>query len=720
MPRLFVAFLLLIALGTEAFGQVTPPVPRPPRKGKKYTVTIDSAPQQAAIYLDDKQYGIVGYTPYTGKLVKGDYKLIVELPGYKPAERVIRVDSRNKSFFVPLERQAQPATIDVQAALDPNVIGAAVYVDGKLEGSAPVAIQVPAGRHLVEVKKEGFTPFSQWVDARENERVTMAPALKKTEKPKGSLLVDADVRDAEVWIDGQKHPDPTPTIIDGLEEGPHILEVRKEPAVPWKQTVYVYAGQRTKVTAQLAAGMQESQGGNVRVISNVPGAEVFVDGTSVGKAPLDVKGLPPGIHLIEVRASGYVPKEERVTVNAGQATILKIDLQPQLGGGQAKIKVVSPVPEASVFIDGASVGTVPVEKELPAGEHFIVVQQQGYAKFEQKVSLEPGQTMTITAELRAVGGLRFLSSPQGAEVVLDGEPIGTTPMVKEDVEVGEHVVTIRRAGYYDFEQPVKVEGGKLAIVNADLRAIDTGPTPEDIERMKRGLSSFGARTMPFGRFTADAAVGYPYWLEFRSTVGVKDTSRMGWDVGVGFRSLLTTWEFFLHSRYRYFQRDPFAFAVFGQIGGGGGFDGRNMFTFQAGLLNSITFRNLVTVTGRAYLDLWSDRLCGLPEEGSMRTLPEDGPRVCLEGAPPELLMRASQLLGETIDSPEDLQARDNGVRFYLSAIVEAAVTKRFNAFLVFEGAPFQDERAAFTDLFNSTLFEEDPIYAGKLGITAKF
>src|SRR4051812_26870932 len=107
-----VVCLLLVGLVSESFAQTAP---RPTRKGRKYTVRIDSAPQQAAIYLDDKAYGIFGYTPWSGKLVKGDYKLIIELQGYKPMERMVRVEKPNQEFFQPLEKQILPGTIDVQA-----------------------------------------------------------------------------------------------------------------------------------------------------------------------------------------------------------------------------------------------------------------------------------------------------------------------------------------------------------------------------------------------------------------------------------------------------------------------------------------------------------------------------------------------------------------------------------------------------------------------------
>src|SRR5262245_19170268 len=129
MRTTILAFLVLLGLVSDAFAQGTPPLPRPVRKGSKYTVKIDSSPQQAAIYLDDKSYGIVGYTPFKQKLTKGDYKIIIELQGYKPTERMVRIDSKNKEFFIPLERQILPGTVDVQAVSDPSLIGATVLID---------------------------------------------------------------------------------------------------------------------------------------------------------------------------------------------------------------------------------------------------------------------------------------------------------------------------------------------------------------------------------------------------------------------------------------------------------------------------------------------------------------------------------------------------------------------------------------------------------------
>src|SRR5687768_17289228 len=92
--------ILLVAHGSASAQSE----PRPPKPGRKYSVRIVSAPQQAAIYLDDEKYGIVGYTPWAGKLAKGNWKVILKKDGYELTTRIITVkrSSRLQETFLPM------------------------------------------------------------------------------------------------------------------------------------------------------------------------------------------------------------------------------------------------------------------------------------------------------------------------------------------------------------------------------------------------------------------------------------------------------------------------------------------------------------------------------------------------------------------------------------------------------------------------------------------
>src|SRR3954453_6407021 len=110
-------YSVLLLTAAPAFAQ-TLPLP----SGHKMKVVIDSAPQQAAIYLNDKSFGIQGYTPSTLRLPKGTYTVILELPGFKAVSRPVTV-VRSQTFMLPLEREAKPATLDVRSVSNDSASG---------------------------------------------------------------------------------------------------------------------------------------------------------------------------------------------------------------------------------------------------------------------------------------------------------------------------------------------------------------------------------------------------------------------------------------------------------------------------------------------------------------------------------------------------------------------------------------------------------------------
>src|SRR5262249_20206367 len=286
-----------------------------------------------------------------------------------------------------------------------------------------------------------------------------------------------------------------------------------------------------------------------RILSNVADAEIFVDGTDRGKAPLDVPGLTPGQHIITARAAGYADKDVNITVEPGKSLVTKIELAPGVSGPSGKLQGTGPA-GASVFIDGTSVGQAPVEKTVTAGDHTIVVQKEGFARVERRMTIPEGQTIPFAAELKAVGGMRFVSTPDGATVLLDGQAIGKTPLVRDDLPAGEHVVAFRAAGYRDWSQPVTLQGGQMAVMNAELHASSESP-PEEAAAVRKGLSSYGAGTVPSGHVTVDASAGYPYYIEARATTGIPIRGVVGADVAFTFRSLLTNYDFLVTGRFRF-------------------------------------------------------------------------------------------------------------------------------------------------------------------------
>ena len=516
-------------------------------------------------------------------------------------------------------------------------------------------------------------------------------------------------------------------MIQNVIEGVHVIEVRKPPGLPWKQTIEVKANEQKKVHAELAA-LQNGGTGVVRVISDTAGARAFIDGTDMGPVPLDIKDIKAGPHVIQVKAPGFKTESRDVVVAAGGSQIVNVQLNAETPADTGKIKVISSEPGAEVFVDGKSEGPAPIDKGYGSGEHIVIVQKDGFKKFEQKVRVEAGQAVSVSAELKAVGRLRILSTPTQANVLVNGEPKGKTPLDIE-LETGETVVRLELPGFKPVEQMVTVESGKTAPLSIELPV--AGPSEIELQSEQRGLSSLGARALPRGRSTVDLDAGYPYYFNAKITVGAgKIADQFALDANVAARTMFARSELGLGGRFTFADNSPFSSAGFTQLWYGSPlFDdsGRNGVTWDAGALVSLTALSHVTITGRGYLEVYSDRLCPslssdpADKNGFANTTPR---QVCVDyknfvqkGMDFADRVAVEKLVGATGTSFFD---RDNGARLMLSIAAEIATQQNWNIYAILEGAPFQSERALFTNRFSDSEPSSDFNLYGRVGVTYKF
>ena len=244
--------MVVIGVAALCIGAATSGGSAHAQSAHKMRIKIDSQPQQAAIYVDNKESGIKGYTPATIRLPRGTYTIILELPGFRPVSKPITV-TRSEGFIFTLERQAEPAVLDVRATSSNDAAtGAQLFVDGAPVGTVPARVEVPAGKHRIEVKKAGLRRLRRYRRRR-----------------RGRSAADGD-RSAAGGEEGRAPRDraisPAPTCSStacarirrrrsssDIPEGQHSLEVKKD-QLDWKQIVTVVGGQQQKVDGAAGAG----------------------------------------------------------------------------------------------------------------------------------------------------------------------------------------------------------------------------------------------------------------------------------------------------------------------------------------------------------------------------------------------------------------------------------------------------------------------------------
>ena len=63
------------------------------------------------------------------------------------------------------------------------------------------------------------------------------------------------------------------------------------------------------------------------------------------------------------------------------------------------------------------------------------------------------------------------SSPQGAEVLVNGQVVGHTPVVLNDLPVGSRGLVVRLDGYSPWSTSVRIVANQRTAVHAPLRPV---------------------------------------------------------------------------------------------------------------------------------------------------------------------------------------------------------------------------------------------------------
>jgi len=133
---------------------------------------------------------------------------------------------------------------------------------------------------------------------------------------------------------------------------------------------------------------------------------------------------------------------------------------------------------AEVFFDGerlAKRSPVTVE-DVPEGEHrFRLVHGELEVKFTLAVHADKFREVLI--DLRnPTGKLKLVTDPLEAEVRLDGESVGQTPVILPAVPFGVHRVKIAKPGYRALEIEIAIRSPDQARVAVHLDELGSGPT----------------------------------------------------------------------------------------------------------------------------------------------------------------------------------------------------------------------------------------------------
>jgi hypothetical protein len=626
----------------------------------KTAVDIDTTPQGAqVIRVQPSGETEIGVTPVHGhRLPRGEVTLRIVRAGYEDVLETVRIGSKSQSFVFNLVRESRPAVIDLTGG--PEAVGASVEIDGAAVGTMPMSREVTAGRHHVAVRRDGYGTWERWVEASEGQKLSFEIRLTAQATPTGGLRVTSQPTGATVLVAGTSRG-VTPLLLKNLHPSDYGVEVRMQGHGAYHQVVQVRAGETASVAARLAVVATAPPAsvaggtGTLQVTANAKGAEVWIAGQRVGKVPLKIARAPGAITL-EIKAAGRQSTTRHVNVVAGKVVSVHVDLVAAQGPagetGSGEVRVVASESGATASLDGGPPSPTPhIFPGVSAGTHFVTVEAEGFAEWRGSVTVQPNLRAEVVADLAKSGRLEITArGAVEAEVFLDGELAGRTPMVKS-VAAGTYKITVKRAS------DGKVEERSIAMGADDTVRFQATWGEAKRSRVRHRAMPYSAQPIDKGYGSLDLHVGWPYLVGARISGGLVD------DIDLGFtwrNSAKAINDFEFRGKMLIARTRAFAVAVEGGLGFGLGSEDRNSVNARVRGLVSVMMSERAAVTLRAALNLFSDSAAPVAEGES-------------EGD------------------------RRSGVQILPGVAIEARIGKFWNLHLLFEAEPFTDGREILED-----------------------
>jgi hypothetical protein len=273
------------------------------------------------------------------------------------------------------------AIADLRIETDPP--GAMVILGDRMQKSPAIFDSVEAGTYPLHIMLAGYDPVETQVES------ASPPPLIHLQRSNGRLALAVDPAGAADFelLDGESvvRRGSLPATLEGLPTGTYTV-VAHRGGRTIRQSVEVDREKPASVTMVFALG-------RVPVASDPPGAEIFLGGIALGRAPLTVD-LPVGSQDLAARYRNWPEAIQTVTVRAGDNP--PVDFAFHTGS----VKITSAPAGATVLGDGSPLGQTPLLiDEVAPGPVRYELRMAGYKEAFVTGTVAPGGQAFLATRL---------------------------------------------------------------------------------------------------------------------------------------------------------------------------------------------------------------------------------------------------------------------------------------------------------------------------------
>lgn len=253
--------------------------------------------------------------------------------------------------------------------------------------------------------------------------------------------------------------------------------------------------------------------------------------------------LYPGNQRFEIKAKGFLSYSERHTFDKGRVYECFVKEKVEFIGERIDEKLFEVTFEFNVPDVYCSYGKfAPIKTKgriatfkLPKGEYTFHFEKDGYSSVSTTLKIERDQIHKIKLtkdestkiEFRPPGIIAVNTDPMGAEVIINGQKIGSTPIPGYSLTAGEHQMVIRKSMYYPEFITFSLKEGEAKQISKVLRPkfgyLSVVSHPDSAEIFIDGIS-YGKTPLtdvkvPSGKhlLTANLNLYHKYSMEFEIT-----------------------------------------------------------------------------------------------------------------------------------------------------------------------------------------------------------
>ena len=359
-----------------------------------------------------------------------------------------------------------------------NYADVEVYVDGVYKGVTDSnymlsIADVTPGEHKIKVQ-QGALVNEQTVNVSSAD-ISFRLNLDHVAALPKYVVFEVEPKWAEVVVDGKSYvPDQYGLVTLGLSNGTYNYSVSANDYYSDSGTFQV---QGSKVEKSIA--LKPAFGWlSVPDRSDLNGANIFVDGTHIGTAPLKSNGIKSGTHNVRIMKTMYKAYEGTVVIKDNEVATFSPKLEPDFA--DVTIKAGD---GCQIYVDDEYKGTKTWSGRLSSGSHLLESRKENHRSTAVTKNIEPSTSalhFNLADPAPIMGTMNVKSTPGMADVYVDGKLVGRTPLM-HDVLVGSHNIELRKQGFKDYKQSIRVEENNIVDVVATMTEYKDGTYTETVK-----------------------------------------------------------------------------------------------------------------------------------------------------------------------------------------------------------------------------------------------